>query len=120
MTHETVVAALHSLQAQVSEVMGLMKDAAKQPVGEETAANIVKYSIRLAQLEGALITLQQHAPALVATANQYPLPPLPKPPPTEEEDPEPMTITKGMSKTYDRVAKIHADTFQQHAEEAEE
>jgi hypothetical protein len=109
-THETIAAALHNLQAQINEVKGLLKDTAKQPAKDETAGNIIKYSIRLAQLEGAFITLQEHAPALVQVANQYPLPPLPEPPPISEEDPEPLIITEGVSKTHDRVAKIHADT----------
>lgn len=120
MTHETITAALYNLQAQINEVMGLMKDAAKQPAKDETAGNIIKYSIRLSQLEGAFITLQQHAPGLVEVSNQYPLPPLPPPPPGEEDDEEEsLVITEGMSKTFDRVAKIHADTAAA-AEEAEE
>ena len=80
MTHETITAALYNLQAQINEVVGLLKDTAKQPAKDETAGDIIKYSIRLAQLEGAFITLQQHAPALVEVSNQYPLPPLPPPP----------------------------------------
>jgi len=89
MTPETIAAALYNLQAQINEVMGLMKDAAKHPANDETAANIVKYSIRIAQLEGAFITLQQHAPALVEVSKQYPVPPLPEPLPEAESDTEP-------------------------------
>tara|TARA_R110002074_G_scaffold119137_3_gene252206 strand:- start:43 stop:402 length:360 start_codon:yes stop_codon:yes gene_type:complete len=118
-THETITAALYNLQAQINEVMGLMKDAAKQPAKDETAGNIIKYSIRLAQLEGAFITLQQHAPALVEVSNQYPLPPLPPPPDEEDDEEESLVITEGVSKTFDRVAKIHADTAAA-AEETEE
>ena len=110
MTHETITAALYNLQAQINEVMGLMKDAAKQPANDETAANIVRYSIRLAQLEGAFITLQQHAPALVEVSNQYPLPPLPPPPDEEDDEEKSIVITEGMSKTFDRVARVHADS----------
>jgi len=109
MTYETIAAALHNLQSQINETMGLMKDCAKQPTNAETAANLVKYSIRLAQMEGAFITLQQHSAGLVEVSKQYPLPPIP--PPHPEEEPEPLTMTEGVSKTYDRVAKIHADTF---------
>ena len=89
MTHETIAAALHNLQAQINEVKGLLKDTAKQPAKDETAGNIIKYSIRLAQLEGAFITLQQHAPALVDIAKQYPVPPMPDPLPEVEPDAEP-------------------------------
>ena len=122
MTHETVTAALYNLQAQINEVMGLMKDAAKQPANDETAANIVRYSIRLAQLEGAIITLQQHAAELVQVSSQYPLPPVPPPEPDEEDAEEgSIVITEGVSETFDRVAKIHAATAEAHAaEEAEE
>jgi hypothetical protein len=118
-THETVKAALYNLQAQINEVMGLMKDAAKQQATDDTATNIVKYSVRLFQLEGAFITLQKYAPTLVQVAKQYPIPPLPEPPPIEEEEVEPLIITEGMSRTYDRVAQVHADTAAA-LEEAEE
>jgi hypothetical protein len=77
------------LQAQINEIMGLMKDAAKQPSTTETASNIVKYSLQLAQLEGAFITLKQYAPALEEIAKQYPVPPLPEPLPEAEPDAEP-------------------------------
>lgn len=124
MTHETITAALHNLQAQINEVMGLMKDAAKQPSTTETASNIVKYSLKLAQLEGAFITLQQHAPVLIEVANQYPVPPLPTAPleedPEVEEEEGELIMTEGISKTYDRVAKIHADTAAAIAVEEEE
>ena len=113
MTQESITAALHNLQAQINEVMGLMKDCAKQPTDEETATRIVKYSLRLAQLEGAFITLQQHAPTLVSVAQQYPVPPIPvvePEEPLEEDEQEPMVITEGVSKTYDRVAQVHAAT----------
>jgi hypothetical protein len=69
--------------------MGLMRDTAKQPTAEGTAQNLVKYSMRLAQLEGAFVTLQQHAPALVDLSKQYPVPPLPDPLPEVEPDAEP-------------------------------
>jgi hypothetical protein len=104
--------------------MGLMKDAAKQPSTTETASNIVKYSLKLAQLEGAFITLQQHAPVLIEVANQYPVPPLPTAPleedPEVEEEEGELIMTEGISKTYDRVAKIHADTAAAIAVEEEE
>jgi len=123
-THETITAALHNLQAQINEIMGLMKDAAKQPSTTETASNIVKYSLQLAQLEGAFITLQQHAPALVEVANQYPVPPLPASPLEEEPEVEEkegeLIMTEGISRTYDRVAQVHADTATAAAAEEEE
>ena len=98
----------------------MKQDTAKQPAKDETAGDIIKYSIRLAQLEGAFITLQQHAPALVEVSNQYPLPPLPRLPPDEEDgEEEPSVITEGVSRTFDRVAKVHADTAAT-AEEVEE
>ena len=118
MTPETITAALHNLQAPINEVTGLIRDCAKQPTNAESAADLVKHSIRLAQMEGAFITLQQHAPALVEVSRQYPLPPIP--PPRPEEEPEPLTMTEGVSKTYDRVAKIHADTAAASNKEEEE
>jgi hypothetical protein len=120
-THETVSAALYSLRAQINEVLGMMKDAAKHATQEDTAALLVQYSIRLAQLEGAYITLQEHAPTLVTLSQQYPVPPVAPEESSEDEDEEEerVIISEGMSKTFDRVAKIHADSTAA-TEEAEE
>lgn len=117
MTHETVTAALHNLQAQINEVMGLMKDAAKQPTKEDTATKMVQYAIRLAQLEGAFITLQQHASAIVDVAKQYPVPPTLSPPPEDveaavEDGEESGVITtedlETISPTYRRSQEDHS------------
>ncbi len=125
MTHETVSAALYSLRAQINEVLGMMKDAAKHATQEDTAALLVQYSIRLAQLEGAYITLQEHAPTLVALSQQYPVPPVPPEESSEDEDEDAeeekeLIMSEGMSKTFDRVAKIHAASASAAPEEAEE
>tara|TARA_R110002020_G_scaffold435030_1_gene645194 strand:- start:879 stop:1247 length:369 start_codon:yes stop_codon:yes gene_type:complete len=122
MTQESITAALHNLQAQINEIVGLMKDCAKQPTTMETASNLVGYSIKLSQLEGAFNTLQQYAPTLALVSENYPIPPA-QPTVTEEEEDEeeePLIITEGVSQTFDRVAKIHADTAAARAEEAEE
>ncbi len=124
MTQESITAALHNLQAQINELVGLMKDCAKQPTTMETASNLVGYSIKLSQLEGAFNTLQQYAPTLALVSENYPLPPVEPAVPQEEEEEdaeeEPLVITKGTSETFDRVAQIHADTAAAMAEEAEE
>jgi hypothetical protein len=119
MTYETITAALHNLQAQINETVGLMKDCAKQPTSSDTAANLVKYSIRLAQLEGAFLTLQEHAPGLVEVSKQYPMPPR-QPVPVASPEEKVLVIEKGDSQTYDRVAQIHADTAAAMSKEEEE
>ena len=103
MTYETVTAALHNLQAQINEVMGLMKDAAKQPTKDDTATKLVQYAIRLAQLEGAFLTLQQHANAIIDVAKQYPVPPLPVAGPEDTEEDEVATDTEIEDEEESRV-----------------
>ena len=110
MTRETISAALYNLQAQINEMMGLIKDLAKQPTSRESATNLVNYSIKLAQLEGAFITLQEHAPGIVQLASQYPIPPIAAEEEAEEEEPEPTVVTPEMSKTMARVQQVHEDT----------
>ena len=123
MTHETINAALHNLQAQINEVTGLMRDMAKQPTQEETATNLVKYSIRLAQLEGAFITLQQHATTIVEISKQFPVIADIDPEPreaadlTEETAEDPAIVTPEMSKTLARTKQIHAATAAAQEEE---
>ena len=61
MTEEILKAAIMQIKAKATERFGIIKDLYHRPATADTADHIVQHSIALAQLEGALLTLQQYA-----------------------------------------------------------
>ena len=62
MTDETIEAAVLNLRSQALGVLGLMKDMARRPTLDSDVGSLSTYAAQLAQLEGAMITLQQYSP----------------------------------------------------------
>ena len=58
MTEEILNSAILQLKAKATERFGIIKDLYHRPATSETADQIVQHAIALAQLEGAMITLQ--------------------------------------------------------------
>ena len=61
MTEEILQAAILKLKARVTERFGIIKDLYHRPATTETADKIVSHAIAMAQLEGAMVTLQQYS-----------------------------------------------------------
>lgn len=87
MTEDVLNAAIQKLRAMALEQYALAKDALHQPATAETVSNISTYAINMAQLEGALITLQQYAEPLKqrTEAEVAASEPAPQPEPEEEK-----------------------------------
>ncbi len=64
MTEEILQAAIMKLRARVTERFGIIKDLYHRPATTETTDQIVQHAIAMAQLEGAMVTLQQYSGAL--------------------------------------------------------
>lgn len=64
MTEEILQAAILKLKGRVTERFGIIKDLYHRPATAETVDQIVSHAIAMAQLEGAMITLQQYSGAL--------------------------------------------------------
>jgi hypothetical protein len=64
MTEEILNSAILQLKAKATERFGIIKDLYHRPATTETADQIVQHALALAQLEGALVTLQQYSGAL--------------------------------------------------------
>tara|TARA_Y100001938_G_scaffold132126_1_gene190075 strand:+ start:309 stop:665 length:357 start_codon:yes stop_codon:yes gene_type:complete len=64
MTEEILQAAILRLKASATERFAIIKDLYHRPANSETVDLIVQNSISLAQLEGAMITLQQYSGVL--------------------------------------------------------
>jgi len=94
MTEEILQAAVMKLRARATERFGIIKDLYHRPATVETADQIVQHALALAQLEGAMVTLQQYAGSLAKqTENEVVsnTPTGPEEAPTEvevEEEPE--------------------------------
>ena len=66
MTDETLEAAILTLRAQALNALGMMKDLARRPTEVDAVEKLALHATRLAQLEGAMLTLQQYAPTVKA------------------------------------------------------
>ena len=64
MSKEILEASMHRLRGSLMETFEAIKDVAAAPAEENTVDKIAQLSSRLAALEGALLTLQQYAPAI--------------------------------------------------------
>ena len=91
MTDETLEAALLNLRSQALSVLGLMKDMARRPTTPEDVGSLSGYAAQLAQLEGAMLTLQQYAPLIKQAGIEALVPPEATEVEVEEteDDPEP-------------------------------
>ena len=70
MTDETLEAAVLNLRSQALSVLGLMKDMARRATLPEDVGALSNYAAQLAQLEGAMLTLQQYAPLIKQAGNE--------------------------------------------------
>jgi hypothetical protein len=70
MKQDLLQAALLRLQGSVLETFEAIKNAYAAPAKEGAADEIASLALRLAQLEGGLITLQQYSKQIVETAQQ--------------------------------------------------
>ena len=64
MTEEILQAAIMQLRSKATERFGIIKDLYHRPATTETTDQIVQHAVALAQLEGAMVTLQQYSGAL--------------------------------------------------------
>jgi hypothetical protein len=97
MSQETLNAAVLLLRSRALEAYGIIKDMLDRPAAEGDVDKIAAQSLKLAQLEGGMVTLQQYADSL-----------LERPPPTSATDAPPAkskaprTVTPEQSPTLRR------------------
>ena len=90
MTEEILQAAIMRLRSKATERFGIIKDLYHRPATTETTDQIVQHAVALAQLEGAMVTLQQYSGALARQTEDEVVSNTPEEQPTEvlveEED----------------------------------
>ena len=67
MSVEVLNSAMMQLRGKAQEIYGVNKDIHRRPSEEGDADKIMTLSLRLAQIEGGLVTLEQYAPDIVST-----------------------------------------------------
>ena len=114
MTDELINSCIMTMRAKIIETIGRMKDLAKNPTTDDTSEELSRLAIRISQIESGINALTQVAPALSEIANQYPqvapAGPPSEPEPEPEPEQEPLVVDASVSKTMQRVSKIHEDS----------
>jgi|TARA_R100000030_G_scaffold93476_1_gene79644 hypothetical protein len=64
MTEEILQAAILKLRSKALEQYGIIKDIYHRPAASDSVDRIAQHALNLAQIEGAIITLQQYAEGL--------------------------------------------------------
>ena len=107
MTEEILNSAILQLKAKATERFGIIKDLYHRPATTETADQIVQHAIVLAQLEGALVTLQQYSGALAKQTVDEAVSNAPESEEEElEEEPEPEQPKKKKRTTSKKTASV--------------
>jgi hypothetical protein len=94
MTEDILNAAIQKLRAMALEQYALIKDAVHNPATSETVQTISTCAAKMAQLEGAMVTLQQYKPSILALTDAEKLAAaVVEQPEPEEEAPDEAVIT---------------------------
>jgi Fic family protein len=64
MTEEILQAAILKLRSKALEQYGIIKDIYHRPAAPDTVDKIAQHALNLAQIEGAVVTLQQYSQSL--------------------------------------------------------
>ena len=70
MTEETIDAAILTLRARALEVYGLIKETYARDAEAGDVDLLSQYALKLAQLEGAMLTLQQYRSSIIDSAKE--------------------------------------------------
>ena len=92
MTEEILQAAILKLRSKALEQYGIIKDIYHRPAASDSVDRIAQHALNLAQVEGAIITLQQYSESLAkqTEAEEISNTPVAEEQPEESEEPEPI------------------------------
>ena len=92
MTEEILQAAILKLRSKALEQYGIIKDIYHRPAVSDSVDKIAQHALNLAQIEGAIITLQQYSESLAkqTEAEEVSNAPVTEKEPEESEEPEPV------------------------------
>ena len=84
MAEETIDSAIALLRSKALEIYGVIKETYATHPQPGSAEQIAKYSLQLANFEGAMVTLQQYKSNIIETTTTKPRAPNPAPAPPPE------------------------------------
>jgi len=87
MTEEILQAAILKLRAKALEHYGIIKDIYHRPAAQDSVDRIASHAMALAQIEGAVVTLQQYSASLARQTENEAISNAPEEP-EEPEEPE--------------------------------
>ena len=92
MTEEILQAAILKLRSKALEQYGIIKDIYHRPAVSDSVDRIAQHALNLAQIEGAIITLQQYSESLAkqTEAEEISNAPVTEEEPEESEEPKPV------------------------------
>ncbi len=91
MTEEILQAAILKLRSKALEQYGIIKDIYHRPAVADSVDRIAQHALNLAQIEGAIITLQQYSESLAKQTKAEEISNTPEEPPQvtdEQSEPE--------------------------------
>ena len=91
MTEEILQAAILKLRSKALEQYGIIKDLYHRPAESDTVDKIAQHALNLAQIEGAVVTLQQYSQSLSKQTEDELISNTPEEPPQvtdEQSEPE--------------------------------
>ncbi len=93
MTEEILQAAMLKLRSRALEHYGIIKDIYHRPAATDSVDKIASHAMLLAQIEGAVITLQTYADSLAKQTEAEAISNAPEEPEEEEKEKEPKQIS---------------------------
>ncbi len=93
MTEEILQAAILKLRSRALEHYGIIKDIYHRPAATDSVDKIASHAMLLAQIEGAVITLQTYADSLAKQTEAEAISNAPEEPEEEEKEKEPKQIS---------------------------
>ena len=88
MTEEILQAAIFKLRSKALEQYGIIKDIYHRPAVSDSVDRIAQHALNLAQIEGAVVTLQTYADSLARQTEAEAISNTPKEPEEQEEEPK--------------------------------
>ena len=91
MTEEILQAAILKLRSKALEQYGIIKDIYHRPAVTDSVDRIAQHALNLAQIEGAIITLQQYSEGLARQTEAEQISNAPEPEPEQQVEEKPVS-----------------------------
>ena len=122
MTEEILQAAILKLRSKALEQYGIIKDLYHRPAASDTVDKIAQHALNLAQIEGAVVTLQQYSQSLAKQTEDELISNTPEEPPQVEEvkeEPEKLTGEELLKRSPTARKQVRANKIKEQSKKEE-